>query len=507
MDRRIGFDPDKYLRWQVREIEERVSLFDKLYLEFGGKMRYDLHASRVLPGYPPETKINMLQQLGNIDIIHCISAKDIERRKIRQDFGLTYDDQIIKDIQDLQDSRLDVSGVVINRFDGESGVEKFKKRLENRGVDVWINYEIPNYPNDIDLILSDKGYGLPVYVETNEDIVVVTAPGPGSGKMSFCLAQVFRDRKRNIKSGFAKFETFPIWNLSKDHPVNIAYEAATADIGDFNVEDHFHENAYGVKAVNYNRDVENFVILRKIIDKMVDKNDPLTRYKSPTDMGVNMAKKGIIDDSVVREASIQEILRRYFRYNREYVQGDTSRETLDRMEKIMNRVGVKPEDRLVVLPAREAAIEATQRDDKGYRGFFSGASIEIYDSGKPKIITAKNSPELCAEAAAFLNAIKTIVGVPDEIDVISPEVIGEIKNLKIKYLNSSTFSLGVENVLDALAASCVSDKNAKICIDGLDQLRGCEMHSTYIMTPDNEIPLNQLGLNVTMDPKLPFYNI
>jgi uncharacterized protein (UPF0371 family) len=452
---KIGFDLKKYLGVQVKTILTRVSWFEKLYLEFGGKLCYDNHASRVLPGFEVDTKVQMLHGLDEIEIVHCISAKDIERRKIRRDFGLAYDDQIIKDINDLRDRGLKVSAVVITRFNGEPSAKKFKQKLKNRGIRVFVHYEIPNYLKDVDFVVSDRGYGKQEYVHTEKKIVVVTAPGPGSGKMSFCMAQVYNDRKRGTHSGFAKFETFPIWNLPLNHPVNVAYEAATADIGDYNLEDPFHKDAYGITAINYNRDVENFAIMRKIIEKIVGNDDPLAKYKSPTDMGVNMAKEGLINDTVVRKASSKEILRRHFRYHRDFVEGNTTYNTLKRMEKIMEKVGVKPEDRLVVLPAREAAEEARRRKDegKGYRGVFCGAAIEINDMSKG-IITGKNSWLLHAESAVILNAVKTIADIPDEIDVISRAVIKSMIQLKGSMGLTST-SLDVKEVLDALAASAV----------------------------------------------------
>jgi uncharacterized protein (UPF0371 family) len=505
--RKIGFDTGKYLQAQVQKILERVGLFDKLYLEFGGKLRYDNHASRVLPGFGVDTKIEMLQQLDDVEIIHCISAKDIEQRKIRRDFGLAYEDQILKDINDLRELDLDVSAVVINRYAGEKSADKFKQRLENRRMRVFVHYEIPNYLTDLENVVSDEGYGKQDYVDTKKKIVVVTAPGPGSGKMSFCMAHLCNDRKRGIKSGFSKFETFPIWNLPLDHPVNVAYEAATADLGDFNLVDPFHKEAYGTTAINYNRDVENFDIMKKIIEKMIDEDDPMAKIKSPTDMGVNMAKEGIIDDAVVRAAAEQEIIRRYFRYNREFVEGDTTRDTLARMEKIMDKVGVKPEHRSVVLPAREVAEDARRRksEGKGYRDVFCGAAIELdlYNS-YTIIVTGKNSPLMHAESAALLNAAKILSGVPDETYVISRDVIDRMNWLKEK-MGLGT-SLDVKEVLDALAASAVSDQNADKCIRVLDELYGCEMHTTHLMNGSEEIPLKQLGLNVTTDAKRPFPN-
>ncbi len=506
MIRKKGFDTDGYLKAQVEKILERVSLFDKLYLEFGGKLRYDHHATRVLPGYEIDTKVRMLRRLGErIEIVHCISAKDIEGRKIRRDFGLAYDDQILKDISDLREIGLDVSAVVINRFGGEWAAKKFKQKLENRGMRVFVHYEIPNYLTDLDYVVSEEGYGRPEYVETDRDIVVVTAPGPGSGKMSFCMAQIFHERRLGKSSGFAKFETFPIWNLDIDHPVNVAYEAATADIGDYNVIDPYHLEVYGVTAVNYNRDVENFAIMRKITEKVLNEGDPLSRFRSPTDLGVNMAREGIIDDDAVREASRQEIVRRYFRYRREFVEGDTTSDTLERMDRIMERVGVGPLDRSVVLPAREAAEDARRRRDqgKGYRGVFCGAAIELVeDTGAVLMIQGKNSPLLHAESAALLNATKTIAGIPDGVEVISRTVIESMIRLK-RTMGLSGASLDVKEVLDALAASAVSDANARRCMDALERLKGCEMHTTHLMDEGDETPLKQLGLNVTTDAELP----
>lgn len=509
MIREKGFDTEKYLKAQVNKIVERVDVFDKLYLEFGGKLCYDHHASRVLPGYKIDTKVQMLRKLGdNVEIIHCISARDIERRKIRRDFGLTYEDQIIKDINDLWELGLDNSAVVINRYEGEPAANKFKQRLENRGINVYVHYEIPSYLTDLDVVVSDEGYGKPPHIQTEKKIIVVTAPGPGSGKMSFCMSQVYQDRKIGVMSGFAKFETFPIWNLELNHPVNVAYEAATADLGDYNLVDPFHLEAYGVPAINYNRDVENFNIMKKIIDKMVNYDDPLTQIKSPTDMGVNMAKDGIIDDKVCRIASKDEIIRRYYLYNREFVEGNTTYQTLERIEEVMAKVGVKPEDRLVVKPSNDAMIEAkTSRDQrKGYKGLYCGAAIELYDDkGTPNIVTGKNSILLHAESAALLNAVKTLAGIPDEIDVISPIVIESIAELK-STMNLPSSSLNVNEILDALAVSAVFNPNAKECIDVLNKLKGCEMHTTHIIDAGDERPLLRLGLNVTTDARLPIPN-
>ena len=504
--KKIGFDTQKYLDAQVKRIMERVALFDKLYLEFGGKLRFDNHASRVLPGFQVDTKIKMLKKLGDdLEIIHCISAKDIDRRKVRRDFGLTYEDQILKDINDLGELGLAVSAVIINRFNGEQSALKFKQRLENRGIRVFIAYEIPNYLEDIDLVVSDEGFGKPEWVPTEKKIIVVTAPGPNSGKMSFAMSQVYQDRKRGIMSGFAKFETFPIWDLPVEHPVNIAYEAATADLGDYNCVDPWHLKAYGEESTNYNRDVENFVIMERIIERMVPDGDPMTEIKSPTDMGVNMANQGIIDDDVIQVASRQEVLRRYYQYKREYVEGNTTFDTMERMEKIMERVGVKPEDRDVATAANKAMEISKEAEDKGSNGLYSGAAIEIWMNNKTVIVTGKRSPILHSESAALLNAVKLLSGVPDEIDVLSPIIIESIRKLKIS-MGLSDVSLDVREVLDALAVSAVFNPNAAECLDELPALKNCEWHSTHIMDPGCEQPLKELGLNITTDAIIPRVN-
>jgi uncharacterized protein (UPF0371 family) len=502
MNRQIGFDTEKYLEAQIKQILERVSHYDKLYLEFGGKLRYDHHASRVLPGFKLDTKIQMLRKLGDdLEIIHCISAKDIEGRKIRRDFGLTYEDQILKDINDLRELGLDVSAVVINRYDGEKAAGRFKQRLENRDILVYYSYEIDNYLDDIERVISDEGYGKSDHVSTSRKIVVITAPGPGSGKMSFAMSQVYHDRNKGVMSGFAKFETFPIWDLPVNHPINIAYEAATADLGDYNCVDPWHLDVYGVEATNYNRDVENFAIMKRIIEKMVPPGDPMTKLKSPTDMGVNMAKQGIIDDQACREASKQEIIRRYYQYLREFVEGNTTYDTLERMDSIMKRVGVKPSDRKVAVAANQAQEESMMDPSKGNNGLYTGAAIEIWKSDEPIMITGKLSRILHSESAALLNAVKTLAGIPNEIDILSPIIIESIMSLK-KMMMMPDQTLDVREVLDALAVSAVFNPNAAECIKTLSQLQNCEMHSTHLMDPGCEKPLKELHLNITTDAKI-----
>jgi uncharacterized protein (UPF0371 family) len=507
MIRKKGFDTPRYLSAQIKRIMERVNQFDKLYLEFGGKLRYDHHASRVLPGFAIDTKVQMLKKLGNdVEIIHCISAKDIERRKIRRDFGLTYDDQILKDISDLNQLDLDVSAVVISRYSGEHTSDKFRQRLENRGIQVFTTYEIPGYLENPEKVVSDKGYGKFDYVKTEKKIIIVTAPGPGSGKMSFAMSQIYHDRRQGVISNFAKFETFPIWNIPANHPVNIAYEAATADIGDYSCLDPFHRDAYGIEATNYNRDVENFFIIKKIIEKITPAGDPLADIKSPTDMGVNMAKEGIIDDSVVRQASIDEIVRRYYQYQRDFVEGNVTHDTLERIDSIMKRVSAKPEDRKVSIHANRA-LEESMKDSKILpKEMHTGAAIEIQPKDNtPIILTGRRSRILNSESAALLNAVKYLAGIPKEIDVLSPIIIESIMKLK-EQMSIVRTSLDVKEVLDALAVSAVFNPNAAECISVLPELHGCEMHSTHLMGRGCEKTLKELGLNLTTDARIPLVN-
>lgn len=504
MIRKKGFDTSQYLEAQIKQIMERVNQFDTLYLEFGGKLRYDHHASRVLPGFALDTKVQMLKQLGkDIEIIHCISAKDIERRKIRRDFGLTYDDQILKDIGDLKQLGLDVSAVLINRYSGEHTSDKFKQRLENRGIRVVVNTEIANYLTDLDRVVSEEGYGKFNYMAPEKKIVIITAPGPGSGKMSFAMSQIYHDRREGIVSNFAKFETFPIWNLPVDHPVNIAYEAATADIGDYNCLDPFHKEAYNVEATNYNRDVENFAIIKKIIEKITPAGNPLSDIKSPTDMGVNMAKEGIVDDRVVRQASVDEIVRRHYQYNRDFVEGNVTHDTLDRIGKIMVRVKAKPEHRVVAIEANKALEESSKKPKMPHIGMHTGAAIEIYPKENgPVILTGKRSKILNSESAALLNGVKHLAGIPDEIDVLSPIIIESIMRLK-EQMGVIDTSLDVKEVLDALAVSAVFNPNASECLKALTGLYGCEMHSTHLIGRGCEKALKELGLNLTTDARIP----
>jgi len=498
MKKKAGFNNEKYLKEQTDAILERMGKFDdKLYLEFGGKLCFDYHASRVLPGYDPNVKIRLLQSLKDkIDIILCIYAGDIESGRVRGDFGITYDTATFKLIDDLRQWGLDILTVVITRFSGQPSAKVFKNKLERRGVKVYFHYPIEGYPTEIDNICSEKGFGKNEYIETNNQIVVVTAPGPNSGKLSTCLSQLYHDHKNGINSGYAKFETFPIWNLPLEHPVNIAYEAATADIKDFNLVDPFHLSKYNKTAVNYNRDVESFPILKLIISKILkNKNSNHIMYNSPTDMGVNRAGFGIIDDGIVREAAKHELIRRYFRYNTEYLLGVEKKDTVDRVRSLMKDLEVKVEGRKVVAIARSEAIEA-EKKGKGNEGIFCGAALELSDE---RIITGKNSKLLHAASSLVLNAIKILANIPDEIHLLPPAVIEQISKLKKGIYRGESESLDLEETLIALSISATSNPAAELSMKKLEELRDCEMHMTHIPTPGDEVALKRLGINMTSD--------
>ncbi len=500
--RKIGFDNKKYLGEQKEAILERVAKFNnKLYLEFGGKLLYDYHAARVLPGFDPNVKMHLLQELSaNADIILCIYAGDIERKKVRADFGITDDADALKLIDDLNDWGINILAVVITRYENQPAASIFKNKLERQGIRVYTHRYTKGYPGNVDLVVSEEGYGANEYIETKSPLVVVTGPGPGSGKMATCLSQIYHEHRRGIKSGYAKFETFPIWSIPLKHPVNIAYEAATADIGDYNLIDPFHLEAYGKVAINYNRDVETFPILRLILKKIGGDGE---LYRSPTDMGVNRAGFGIIDDEAVCEAARQEIVRRYFRYSCEYALGFADKQTVQRVEMIMNELNLTPEYRSVVVPARKAALEASEQR-KGNDGIYCGAAIELSDG---TIITGKNSPLLHAAPALVLNAIKTLAGIPDRIHLLSPQIIESIRNLKGTVLGSKTISLDLEETLIALAISAGTNPAAMDAMDKLRDLRNCEMHMTHIPTPGDDAGLRKLGINCTSDPSFSTKNL
>ena len=490
-----GFDNEKYIAQQTESIQKRVERFNnKLYLEFGGKLLYDYHAARVLPGYDPNVKMRLIKELKDrADILLCIYAGDIERKKIRADFGITYDADAMKLIDDLRSWKINVMGVVITRFENQPSAILFKKKLERRGIRVFTHRFTKGYPTHVDLIVSDDGYGANDYIPTEKPLVIVTGPGPGSGKMATCLSQLYHDYKRGVKSGYAKFETFPIWNLPLKHPVNVAYEAATADIFDFNQIDPFHLDAYGKACVNYNRDVEVFPVLKRILEKITGE---ASFYQSPTDMGVNRAGFAIINDDIAKEASKQEIIRRYFRYRCEYAMGFTDKETVQRVELFLHDYDLKPEDRSVVLPARRAAEEARERE-KGNEGIFCGAAIQLADGS---IITGSNSPLMHAASSVVIHAIKHLADIPDKIKLLPANITNSIGILKTEILNEKNVSLDLEEALIALAISATTNPAADLALEKIKELKDCEVHMTHIPTPGDEAGLRRMGVNLTSDP-------
>jgi uncharacterized protein (UPF0371 family) len=490
-----AFDNEKYIQEQTAEILERADKYDaKLYLEFGGKLLYDFHASRVLPGYDPNIKMRLLQRLKkNADIILCIYAGDIERKKMRADFGITYDSEALKLIDDLRSWGIDVLGVAITRYEEQPSAKLFKKRLERSNIQVYTHQYTKGYPTDIDLIVSDEGYGANEFIKSDKPLVIVTGPGPGSGKLATCLSQVYHEYKQGVRAGYAKFETFPIWNLPINHPVNIAYEAATADIRDYNLIDPFHLEAYDKKAVNYNRDVEVFPVLRRILKKISGGN---SLYQSPTDMGVNRAGFAITDDALTREASKQEIVRRYFRYRCEYVMGLTDKDTVQRVELLIKDLNISPEYRSVIQPAHQAALEAQQKF-RGNEGIYCGAAIELKDG---TIVTGSNSPRFHAASSLILNSIKHLAGIPAMIKLLPQTITESVSNLKTNILNEKSLSLDLVETLIALSISAPSNPVAQLAMEKLTELNGCEVHMTHMPTPGDEAGLRRLGVNLTTDP-------
>ena len=492
----IGFDNEKYLKEQLAAITERVDRFnDKLYLEFGGKILYDYHAARVLPGFDPNVKMRLLQKLKDqVDIILCINAGDIERKKLRADFGISYDVDAMKTIDDFREWGLDVTAVVITLYENQSPARAFKNKLEQRGVKVYLHYPTKGYPTDVDLIVSDEGYGANTYIETQKPIVVVTGPGPGSGKLATCLCNLYHEYKKGVKAGYAKFETFPIWDLPIDHKVNIAYEAATVDLKDEVLIDSHHLKAYEVEVVNYNRDIEAFHLLKRIIEKITGGE---SMYQSPTDMGVNRASTGIVNDGIVSEASHQEIIRRYFRCAVEYALGLAERDSLDHINRIMKKAGAKIVDRKVVWPAREAAKNA-EKSGKGNAGVYCGAAMELHDG---TIITGKNSNLLHAASSLILNASKHLAGLPDNMHLLPQSLIDSVTHLKKDILNGKMVSLDVDETLIVLGISALSNPAAQMALENLKYLQGCEVHLTHIPTPGDEAGFRKLRVNLTCDPE------
>ena len=490
--REIGFDNEKYLDEQTREILARVeSARGRLYLEFGGKLMFDHHAARVLPGYDPNVKIRLLEKLRDrAEIILCIFAGDIEKRKIRGDFGITYDADALMLIDGFRARGIQLKGVVITRFEEQPSAISFENRLKQRGVSVFRHYYTRGYPTDVDLIVSEEGYGRNDYIQCSKPLVVVTGPGPGSGKLATCLSQLYHDYKRETHAGYAKFETFPIWNLSLKHPANAAYEAATADLRDVNLVDPFHLETYGITSINYNRDVEAFPLLNRILGKITGDRSP---YASPTDMGVNRVGFGIIDDHAVRRAAEQEIIRRYFRYSCEYVLGLTDRETVQKVELLMDDYGLTPESRMVVEPAR-VSIPPVEPDDSSDRA--SAAALMLEDGS---VVTGRSSVLMHAPAAVVLNAVKKLAKIDDDVHLLSPATIESIKGLK-RSIRTLPLRLDLEEVLVALSVNAAVFKPASDGMKKLTELRGCEAHLTHIPSSGDESGLRSLGIYVTCDP-------
>lgn len=495
MTLQIGFDNEKYLAEQTAAILDRVNRFDnKLYLEFGGKLLFDYHAARVLPGFDPNVKMRLLQKIRDkSEIVLCIYAGDIERKKVRADFGITYDSDALKLIDDLREWKIEVVAVVITRYENQPSATIFKNKLERRNIRVYTHPFTKGYPTDIDTIVSDEGYGSNQYIQTTKPIVVVTGPGPSSGKLATCLSQIYHEYRHGVHAGYSKFETFPVWNLPLKHPVNMAYEAATADIRDFNMIDAFHLEAYNEKTVNYNRDVEAFPVVRRIIEKITGER---SFYKSPTDMGVNRAFFGIVNDDVIREAAIEEIIRRYFRYACEYAIGFAEKETVQRVALLLEDLDAKPEDRIVVKYAREAALEA-EKNGKGNEGIFCGAAIELANG---TIITGKNSPLMHAASALVLNAVKHLASIPDTLHLLPPNIMESISHFKKDVLKGKMVSLDLEETLIALSISAIMNPAAQMAVENLKELTGCEVHMTHMPTPGDEAGLRKLGVNLTSDP-------
>ena len=481
-----GFDNDKYLQTQSEHIRERLASFGgKLYLEFGGKLYDDNHASRVLPGFQPDSKLRMLLQLKEqVEMVIAINAADIEKNKIRGDLGITYDRDVIRLIDIFRSFGLYVSSVVLTRYNEQPQAKAFQSRLESLGLKVYHHYAIPGYPADIARIVSEVGYGKNDFIETTRELVVVTAPGPGSGKLATCLSQLYHEHKRGVQAGYAKFETFPVWNLPLHHPVNLAYEAATVDLSDVNMIDPFHLEAYGVTTVNYNRDVEAFPVLVAMFEKILGH----CPYKSPTDMGVNMVGSCIVDDEVVREASRQEIIRRYYSALCDVKKGRQSEEVVAKLELLMKKAGVTTGARKVVAAALSRDAETGD----------AAAAMELPDG---TIVTGKTSELLGASSALLLNALKKLGGLPDDLHMISPTALGPIQRLKVNHLGNRNPRLHTDETLIALSISAVNNPMAEYAMQQLSKLRGCDVHSSVILSSVDEKTFKRLGVNLTCEPK------
>ena len=483
---KIAFDNDQYLRTQSAHIRQRIDQFGgKLYLEFGGKLYDDYHASRVLPGFRPDSKMRMLLQMKEqVEVVIAINADDIEKNKIRGDLGITYDRDVIRVINIFRDFGFYVSSVVLTRFHGQSIAKAFQSRLESMGVKVYHHYDIEGYPSDTAHVVSSEGFGKNDYIETTRELVVVTAPGPGSGKLATCLSQLYHEFQRGRKAGYAKFETFPVWNLPLNHPVNLAYEAATADLSDVNLIDPFHMEAYGVTTVNYNRDVEAFPVLVAMFEKILGE----CPYKSPTDMGVNMLGNCIIDQDAAKDAACQEIVRRYYTALCDQKRGKGKDETVRKLELLMRKVGVEPSVRRVVQPALDREAQTGT----------PAAAMELPDG---TIVTAKTSDLLGASSALLMNALKKLAGMPDEMHLISPVVLDPIQHLKVDHLGNRNPRLHTDETLIALSICAATNPLAELAMQQLGKLRGCDVHSTVMLSGVDENTFKRLGVNLTCEPK------
>ena len=483
---KLGFDNAKYLSMQSEKIQERILSFgDKLYLEFGGKLFDDYHASRVLPGFEPDSKIKMLLKLKDVaEILVVISANDIIKNKYRNDLNITYDADVLRLLDIFQSKGLFVGSVVMTMYSPQPSVDGFIKRLENRGVKVYKHYNIEGYPYDVQKIVSADGYGKNEYVPTSRKLVIVTAPGPGSGKMATCLSQLYHENLHGVKAGYAKFETFPVWNLPLSHPVNLAYEAATADLNDVNMIDPYHLDAYGKLAVNYNRDVEIFPVVSAMLEKILG----YSPYKSPTDMGVNMAGECIVDDEACKNASRAEIIRRYYQALCDARKGAVSKEVVAKLELLMQKTGVTTADRKTVALALKKAEQ-------------TGTPAVAMELGDGNIVTGKTSDLLGASAACLLNALKALGGIDDKIQLISPTIIEPIQKLKVNHMGSANPRLHTDEVLMALSICAVTDPMAKLAIEQLGKLKNCEVHSTVLLSHVDDKTFKSLGIRVTCEPQ------
>ena len=490
---KIGFDCDTYIKLQAENITKRINQFDnKLYLEFGGKLFDDYHASRVIPGFQADSKIRILQKMADkTEIVICINSEDIEKNKIRADFGVTYDMDVLRLIDNIRALGLYVGSIVIGMFANQPNATIFKNKLEMRGERVYLHKKIPGYPMNVDLAVSDEGYGANEYIETTRPLVVVTAPGPGSGKLAACLSQLYHEHKRSVRAGYAKFETFPVWNLPLKHPVNLAYEAATADLNDVNMIDPFHLEAYGKTAVNYNRDIEVFPIVKMILSRVMDDVSP---YKSPTDMGVNMLGYCITDDDCVREASNQEIIRRYYKIKCAHVQGNLSEEPVQKIELVVSQMNLSLDIRKPVKPAIEKAESSGS----------PSVALELTDG---KIVAGRTTSLMNASASVLVNAVKTLAGIRDSLHLLSPVVLEPIQKLKSTIFENSRPILGPEEVLIALSICAATNPTIELAMSQLKQLRNCEAHSSHILPLSDEAVYRRLGINLTCEPQFPSKNL